>query len=324
MKRLVAASAAAAFLIGCGVPNRPLPLLERTVRAVSPSFIEGTITNRKVSGVTIRIYNTGSIHTRGAAVSSLKSWSAKVKLDVPVFAIHHPDQGVVLFDVGLTSETVRTLNGGVLTGLVVRFDSAAGADALTQLNADGTAPEAVRWIILSHLHLDHVGDLAAFPKATVVVSKREWEDAKRKRQEKADPKQFDPQAWESRLRLRLVDMDGEAPYGAFDHGLDLFSDGSVILVALPGHTAGSIGAWANLDGGPVLLAGDSAWVVDNYMDLALPHERAMASPADYRRSIEMIRAMQQALPRLVVFPGHDLTPRKLSDRTDLPLVAPPR
>lgn len=306
--------------LACGVPNRPLPVLQRTVRTVSRSFIEETITRRRVSGVTMKIFNTGGIHTRGAAVSSLKSWSSKVRLDVPAFAIQHPDQGIVLFDAGLTPETAKVLNRGALTGLVVRFDAPAGRDLLTQLKKDGTPPEDVRWIILSHLHLDHLADLSAFPKATVVVSRQEWDDAKRRQKEKPDAKNFDPAAWESKLRLRLVDLSGEGPYGAFDHSLDLFADGSVILVSVPGHTPGSIGAWLNLDGGPALLAGDAAWVVDNYMDLAMPHDRGMQDPAAYRRSLEMIRAMQEVMPRLVVFPGHDLTPRKLSNREDLPII----
>lgn len=318
MRRVLAVASLA--VAGCGVPNRPLPALERTVRPVSRSFIEETIARRRVSGLGFKIYNTGGIRTRGGAVSSLKSWSAKVRLDMPAFLINHPEQGAVLFDVGLTTGVAKLLNSGALTGLVVTFESPEGRDLVSQLKRDGISPAEVRWIILSHLHLDHLGDLTAFPKATVVVSRQEWEDAKRKRAEKPDPKQFDPAAWEPRLKLRFVDLSGEPPYGAFDHGLDLFADGTVFLVSLPGHTPGNTGAWVNLDGGPVLLAGDAAWVVDNYMDLALPHERAMQKPADYRRSLEMIRAMQEAMPRLVVFPGHDLTPRKLSNRDDLPPI----
>ncbi|MBI5200959.1 MAG: MBL fold metallo-hydrolase [Elusimicrobia bacterium] len=319
MRRLAAAALLAA---ACGVPNRPLPPLERTVRTVPNSFAAQTITGRKTSGVTMRIYNTGHVYTKGAAVSSLKSWSSKVSLDEPFFAIKHPDQGVILFDLGLTSESVKPLNAGLLTGLLAKFVAVPKRDAATQLKADGVDPEQVKWIILSHLHLDHTGDLSAFPKATVVVSKREWDDARVLNRAKSDSKFLDPEIWESKLRLRLLELDGEAPYGAFDHGLDLFADGTIVIAAMPGHTAGSIGAWVNLDGGPVLLAGDAAWVVDNYMDLALPIDRGMSDPKAYRRSLETIRAMQEALPRLVVFPGHDLTSRKLSDRDDLPLVEP--
>ncbi|MBI4346512.1 MAG: MBL fold metallo-hydrolase [Elusimicrobia bacterium] len=320
MKRL--AAVAALVLAACGVPNRKLPPLERTVRAVPPSFPQSTVVDRKVSGVTMRIYNTGHVRTKGAAVSSLKSWSSKVSLDEPFFAIRHPDQGVVLFDLGLTPESVKPLNAGLVTGLLAKFIALPAGDAATQLKKDGLDPAEVRWIIVSHLHLDHTGDLAAFPKATVIVSRREWEDARRETRPSEDSKFLDAKVWEPRLRLRLIDLDGEAPYGAFDHGLDLFADGSLYLVSLPGHTPGSMGLWANLDGGPVLLAGDAAWVVDNYMDLALPIGRAMADPRAYRRSLETIRAMQAAMPRLVVFPGHDLTPRKLSDRDDLPLITP--
>ena len=322
MRKALLAGAALAVCACSGVPNRPLPALARTVRPVPRSFLEDSISRRKVSGVGLRIYNTGAIRTRGGAVSSMKNWSSRVTLDVPSFLIRHPVQGPVLFDLGLTTATADALGSGFLTSLAVTFDAKPGFDVASQLWAEGVSPDKVRWIILSHLHLDHAGSLAAFKNATLVVSRREWEDQRRRARERPGPKEFDTAMWEGRLPLRLVDLEGAPPFAAFDHGVDLFSDGSVTLVALPGHTAGSMGAWVDLDGGPVLLAGDAAWVVDNYMDLALPDKRAMRDPADYRRSLEMLRVMQEAVPRLVIFPGHDLTPRKLTDRRDLPLAMP--
>jgi len=323
-RRLAAAACGAAFLAGACSPAQTKPKsppsFAQGIRAVSRSFIEETLSRKMTSGLSLRVYNTGSIRTRGKAVSSMKSWSAKVKLDVPVFLVKHPTEGFGLFDAGLSSETAHILNGGVLTGLIVSFRSEPGQDAASQLAGDGVPPAEVKWILLSHLHADHAARLDAFPNATVMVSRREWEGQKAKAAADKDPKLFDPAVWEGRLKLRLLDLESQPPFGAFDHALDLFADGSVFAVALPGHTPGSMGAWVNLDGGPVLMAGDAAWVVDNYMDLAMPHPRGMQDPVAYAHSIQILRAMQDAMPLLVIFPGHDLTPRTLTRRDDLPLV----
>lgn len=54
------------------------------------------------------------------------------------------------------------------------------------------------------------------------------------------------------------DLDGP-PVLTFTRSHDLFGDGSVVLVDLPGHTPGSIGVLAYTERGWVLLAGDAAW-----------------------------------------------------------------
>lgn len=285
-------------------------------------FLEELIVHRKASGVTMTVFNTGSVRARGASVSSMKSWSAKVRLDVPVFLIRHPTQGTVLFDTGLSTSSAKRLNS-LLTGLAATFDSASGQDAASQLKAFGVDPSTVSWVILSHLHLDHAGSVDLFPNATVVVSKKEWEAQKARMSLKRSAREFDPAAHEGRLKLKLVGFDGAKPLGTFDRAVDLFEDGALFLIDLPGHTPGSIGAWVNLDGGPVLLAGDASWIVDNHMDLALPAARAIGDLDAYGRSLHAMRAMQEAVPRLVIFPGHDLTPRVLSGRPDLPLAVFP-
>ncbi|MGW0246431.1 MBL fold metallo-hydrolase [Nocardia goodfellowii] len=54
------------------------------------------------------------------------------------------------------------------------------------------------------------------------------------------------------------DLDGP-PVLTFTRSHDLFGDGSVVLVDLPGHTPGSVGVLAHTERGWVLLAGDAAW-----------------------------------------------------------------
>jgi glyoxylase-like metal-dependent hydrolase (beta-lactamase superfamily II) len=153
------------------------------------------------------------------------------------------------------------------------------------------------------------------------VDRREWEYQQQKTRSGAGPGEFDPAAMESKLRLRLVDMSAAAPYGAFDHGLDLFQDGTLVLLDLAGHTPGSLGLWVNLDSGPLLLAGDASWILDNHQDLALPLRRTMSDPAQYWRKLNMMNQMQKVLPALVVFPGHDVMPLQLQPKPDINMAA---
>lgn len=66
------------------------------------------------------------------------------------------------------------------------YDLTPGEALLENLAAEGVRPEDVTMVLLSHLHMDHVGGatrlagdevIPAFPNARFVVQRREWEDA---------------------------------------------------------------------------------------------------------------------------------------------------
>ena len=282
--------------------------------------------NRRMEHLTVRVYDTGSVETRGSYVSSIKAWSSKVKLDVPVFLIKHPRRGLVLFDTGLHPEMEKSPGKrmGWVNHFFVPFEAQPGQTALSQLKADGIDPAGVKTVIVSHLHLDHAGTIDGYPNAEVVVDKREWEAQKAKQAKSFDEHEVDPIALEHKLKLRLVDLSKEPAFGAFDHGLDLFGDGTVVLLDLSGHTAGNMGAWVNLDSGPILLTGDASCILDNHQDLALPMKSRIYDLTAYWRRLYQMRAMQEAIPQLVIFPGHDLQPLKLQPRDDVTLAPFPR
>ncbi|MBI3507577.1 MAG: N-acyl homoserine lactonase family protein [Proteobacteria bacterium] len=309
------------FLTACLAPEptKAPTTIVRDVRKIPSTFPEEMIGRRRASSVTMKIYNTGHVRTKGGAMSSMKSWSAKIKMDMPVFLVKHPKEGYVLFDAGLSTATAERAEPDFFATPSMAFESEPGMDALSQIKADKIDPKDVRWVVLSHLHVENADRADDFPGATVVVSAKEWESAVRQEGRPVDERQIDP-AGRSQWNVKLVFFSTAAPLGAFDRGVDLFGDGSIYLVDLPGHTPGSMGAWVNLDGGPVFLAGGAAAVIDNYMDLALPTAKLIWNLDAYWRSISQIRAMAEALPRLVVFPGQDLSPRTISSRTDLPLV----
>lgn len=320
MKRLLAL----ALLAGCAGAPEKRPSFD-DIPKVSAVFEQQLVAMRKVDGVSVRVYNTGSVTAPGGAVSELKSWAARTRLDIPAFLVKHP-KGHVLFDTGLhpDMETMPKKKMGRLAYFFLPFKAERGQNIKAQLEADGVRPEEIAHVVISHLHMDHVGMIDAFPKAVVHVDRREWEAQKQLVARKPAPYLFDPLGSEANLRLRLVDLSSAPVFGPFDHGEDLYKDGSLLLLDLSGHTAGNLGLWVNADSGPLVLTGDASWILDNHQDLALPLKGHIHDLRSYWRRLYQLQEAQKALQRLVIFPGHDLMPLKLQPRPDVTLAPFPR
>lgn len=304
-------------------PLRPKP---QDLPALRLTFVHELVTRRTTEGVKLRVYDTGTLTARGGAVSNLKSWEHRVRLPVPAFLVRHPSQGLGLFDTGLPS----SWEGRVKKPLILReqlapLEMRVGQGLAAQLKADGVEPSEVRWIVLSQFGPYHAGALKEFPEATIISDRAAWE--KQKERLKADYRadEANPAALERERTVRLVELSTAPPYGVFDRGLDLFGDGTAILVDLSGRDVSGRGLWLNLDEGPVLLAGAAVWTLDNFQDLAPLARRHIQDEALYWRRVHQLRAMQEAVPRLVVLPAYDLAPLKLQPRPSVELVAfPPR
>ncbi len=135
-------------------------------------------------------------------------WSDET-LPVHAFAVDHPD-GICLFDTG---QTARASRGGYHPRWhpylwLARFELEPEDEVASQLD-----PLTVRWVVLSHLHTDHVGGLPAFTHAEVLVSRIEWERAAGM---PGRLRGYLPQHWPAGLTPRLVDFSGPAagPFAA--------------------------------------------------------------------------------------------------------------
>jgi len=274
------------------------------------SFALEQTTQRKVDHLKLRVYDTGDAVVRGSEVSSMKSWSSKVTLEDPAFLIEHPTQGLILFGAGAAFPARGSSPSGLPT-----FQAPGGRGLVEQLAADHVDRARVRWLILPDLRPEFTGALESFPNAMVVVDSREWRQARERWL--AGGGGLDTETLASRLKLKLIDFSSAPPYGAFDHGVDLFNDGTIYLIDLSGATKGAMGLWASLDEGPVLLTGDASWILDNHQDLALPAKASIDDLDLYWRRLYEMKAMQTAVPRLVIFPAHDLEPLTLQPRPDV-------
>ena len=118
-----------------------------------------------------------------------------------------------------------------------------------------------------------------------------------------------PSQFTHEILWRPFDFQPE-PYMGFDESLDLFGDGSLVLVPLTGHTPGSVGLFLTLDDGRrFFFTGDTSWRLEGFTG---PHEKFWVSRrmVDNDRDgtlaqLRRVHDLLQAEPELTVVPAHD-------------------
>ncbi|SMB92043.1 MBL fold metallo-hydrolase [Deinococcus hopiensis] len=237
--------------------------------------------------------------------------------------ILHPLHGPVLFDTGYAPRVLSAMSRwpGLLYGLVTPVQIDVRETAAAQLARLGFPPAGVRQIIVSHLHADHVGGLRDFPGATFVLDLEPSRSLLAQRGLRALRRAFLPELLPPDFLARVRPLTfAPAPSGLapFSEAADVFGDGSVYAVRVPGHAPGMIaliartqpGAALEGDGaGLSLLAADVAWRVPALRSGGEPHplaRLAFGDPVGERRSRAGVRAWLEVHPHARVILSHDL------------------
>ncbi|WP_338424161.1 N-acyl homoserine lactonase family protein [Sphingopyxis kveilinensis] len=175
-------------------------------------------------------------------------------LTVGCYLIRHGDQ-LMLWDAGLP---------GALKGAAFKADGDMSAtvrkSVVEQLAELGIKPEDIDVVGISHLHFDHIGQLADFPAAKLHIGKGDWDLVS----QSEPPSYINPKPF-----ARWISGGGTVEPVARDK--DIFGDGRVVMLDMPGHTPGHHTLLVRLAGmGPVLLSGDQAHFQENYDSNGVP------------------------------------------------------
>ena len=113
-----------------------------------------------------------------------------------------------------------------------------------QLSELALSPDDINYLGISHYHGDHIGQAALFSNATLLIGQADIEYLNSR------------PAGNAKRRLKSW-FDGDSVMTGISEDHDVFGDGSVSILSLPGHTHGHNGLLVKLPNtGPILLSGD--------------------------------------------------------------------
>lgn len=159
---------------------------------------------------------------------------------------------------------------------------------VTLLNELGIKPEQVTYLGISHYHGDHVGQAPLLPQATLLIGKGDWDAITGvTANAMANPEPF--KHW----------ISGGGTVEPVPGDKDIFGDGSVIMLGMPGHTPGHSSLLVKLKNmGNVLISGDLAHFEENYDNDRVPSFNT--NRADTLASLDRFKRIAKNLNATVI------------------------
>lgn len=224
--------------------------------------------------IKVHVFHTGLVRVDQAiplheknplAVTGLfRSKKKKRLLPVSVYLIEHP-KGKILVDAGWHSKYVKEKAKGYL-GMVDKVSRPIikeGESVDAHLARLGISPSDLDYVFLSHLDFDHVSGLPLVKDAKRIMASKEELEAAKKGGFRYMKKNYEG--------IDIEPFEFKEGIGPVKKSLDLFGDGSFILVFTPGHSQGHTSVKLTGDDGHYLiLAGDAAYVEESYSTHTIP------------------------------------------------------
>jgi glyoxylase-like metal-dependent hydrolase (beta-lactamase superfamily II) len=157
--------------------------------------------------------------------------------------------------------------------------------------------EEVKYLVVSHIHFDHISGIEMFPRATIFVQEKEFNFWMNDPIARRAPflHVTDPVAnrYLAKLkgteRLRLIEGDEEVLPG-------------IKLLLCPGHTIGLQAVAVNTEKGIAIVGSDAAHIFSSYRT-DIP-SAIITDMVAWMKSYDKIRASASSID--LIFPGHDI------------------
>lgn len=212
----------------------------------------------------------------------------RIWIPVSVYLIEHP-KGLILVDTGWHRDMspegkfdkkaqIKSL-GSHLLYKINQGKVPMGKTAKEQLEQMGIKDTDLDYILLTHLDCDHANGLESLKNAkNIIVSEDEVKFANKNKM------RYNNKWWKN-VDLTQIKWNGEL--GPFNKSYDLFGDGSIELINIPGHCDGLFAVKVNNNGKFVLLFSDGGYAAKSWKEMIT--SGIAANKEEQKKSLQWIR-----------------------------------
>jgi glyoxylase-like metal-dependent hydrolase (beta-lactamase superfamily II) len=222
-------------------------------------------------------------------------------IGVYFYALRHPRYGTFIVDTGIEAG-FRNPEGNPRVGFLLESVMRTSELEIHTTTGEWQArqSEPLTGVFLTHVHLDHVMGVPDLDPDVVVY---------------AGPGEPEASAFLNMFTSGTIDrmLEGagslrEWPYtadpdGRFAGVVDIFGDGSVWAISVPGHTPGSTAYLVRSTEGPKLLVGDASHTSWGWIHGVEPGTFSADRPRS-AKSLATLRELARTYPQIGVYLGH--------------------
>lgn len=249
----------------------------------------------------------GPFPLSGLIPSIPKDKDREINVPVSMWVIDHP-KGLVIFDTGNNKAISNGNCKSYWTGGFCDFlkPSQKSEDVIDmQVKKLGLDPAKVKAVVTSHGHLDHIGNIEAFPNAIHVIQKKELYQS-------WFPEKFQGRTSPGAFVMADIDNAREFTYLELEGDYDLFGDGTVMVLATPGHTLGHQSMKIKLASGrTIIMSQDAIWMQENLDGYPAGLNYSVM---DYTRSVNRLKFMKDLEGAEILFAHDEIQYKALGGR----------
>ncbi|EPW5501444.1 MBL fold metallo-hydrolase [Vibrio vulnificus] len=270
------------------------------------------------TGLKIKIFEAGhcvhpSFVVKPGSGLKPRSFPAAVAL------IQHPTKGNVLFDTGYHEHFFRATRPFperfYAWTTPCHYQKERGIVA--QLAKEKIGPHEIEHLVLSHFHADHIAAVSEFAHSQLHCQQKGVDALTKSGRMGGVRKGYLKALFPRQLKSNLVmHRDFSIPIGEIlphCQGVDLlckdlFNDGLIYMVSLPGHAAGQVGLLAKREQSWLFLLADACWLIESLSENIDQHWLANLLCDDtqaYKQTLSELRNCYQHTHHFVRFvPSH--------------------